>query len=173
MKANGIRAVEHKFAKNASMLGCQKKFPNYKIRQVLDSYTVGLAGVKHLHDFRCAINEKGFVVWYLHQYPFQLWLAVNNMSFGSGNALIPLNDLTSSIYTTLFIPKDSKTRKKLQLMCTPWREGVIHCRNGAAAQVRGGSCLKCGYTQTIRKCLHFLMDKTKVVFGGWKYFCYL
>lgn len=36
--------------------------------------------------------------------------------------------------------------------------------------MRGSSCLKCGYTQTIKKCLHFIIGKTKVVFWGRKYF---
>lgn len=55
-------------------------------------------------------------------------------------------------------------------MCSLWRECFFHCRNRAAAQVRGSSCLKCDYTQTIKKCLHFLMGKTKVVFWGRNYF---
>lgn len=36
--------------------------------------------------------------------------------------------------------------------------------------MRGSSCLKCGYTQTIKKCLHSIIGKTKVVFWGRKYF---
>lgn len=55
-------------------------------------------------------------------------------------------------------------------MCSVWREGFIHCINRAAAQVKGSSCWKCGYTQTIKKCLHFIIGKTKVVFWGRKYF---
>lgn len=101
---------------------------------------------------------------------FDLLLTI--WALASGNALFPLNDSISSIYIILFIPKDPRARKKLQLMCAPWREGFIHCRNGAVAQVRGSSCLKCGYTQTMKKCLHFLMEKTKVIFGGRKYFCW-
>lgn len=54
-------------------------------------------------------------------------------------------------------------------MCSLWREGLIHCRNRAAAQVRQ-QLFKAWLYSNYKKVFTFYNRKTKVVFWGRKYF---